>query len=223
MIKLILVFLLFLLSLLVLFRAPANLLWYMAILVSEFSWVFILLVSVVVFIPVASRIINLVSLLMGLATIGILLVPYWQAWRLARALPISFEKAFGTKFIAPSPFNIARVFTGIGARKRTFRSFSFDTSHGLTLNFYRAAVPGVRPCVVVIHGGSWSAGDNQQLPELNSELAYTGYHVASINYRLAPAFHFPAPVEDVQAALRFLKKTGRRSGNRQHPVCAAWP
>ena len=56
-----------------------------------------------------------------------------------------------------------------------------------------------------MHGGSWAGGDSQQLPELNSELAKAGYQVASINYRLAPQHLFPAPIEDLQASLSFLR------------------
>jgi len=59
---------------------------------------------------------------------------------------------------------------------------------------------------VVIHGGSWKSGDSQQLPELNSRLAKNGYHVAAINYRLAPDSQSPAPVQDVSDALTFLKE-----------------
>ncbi len=63
---------------------------------------------------------------------------------------------------------------------------------------------GRKPCVIVVHGGSWAGGDSRQLPELNSILANRGYHVASINYRLAPQYTYPAPVEDIQTALSYL-------------------
>lgn len=62
------------------------------------------------------------------------------------------------------------------------------------------------PCVIVIHGGSWSSGDSKQLPELNSYLAAKGYNVAAINYRMAPKYQTPAPVEDVKQALDYLTK-----------------
>jgi acetyl esterase/lipase len=58
--------------------------------------------------------------------------------------------------------------------------------------------------VLVIHGGSWSGGDNKQLPALNSYLAQQGYHVAAIQYRLAPKYKSPAPVEDTKTALHYL-------------------
>lgn len=81
---------------------------------------------------------------------------------------------------------------------------SADTMLGI--HYYPAQVSGNRPCVVVVHGGSWKGGDNNQLPELNSYLARLGYNVASINYRLAPEYKNPAPIEDVHAAFSYLRK-----------------
>ncbi|MEJ7589425.1 MAG: alpha/beta hydrolase [Ferruginibacter sp.] len=56
-----------------------------------------------------------------------------------------------------------------------------------------------------MHGGSWAGGDSRQLPELNSELAKAGYSIATINYRLAPKYKYPAPVEDVKTVLSYLR------------------
>jgi acetyl esterase/lipase len=58
----------------------------------------------------------------------------------------------------------------------------------------------------VVHGGSWSSGDSQQLPELNSVLAKSGYNVATINYRMAPKYINPAPIQDISAAISYLRK-----------------
>ncbi|CAF1138692.1 unnamed protein product [Rotaria sp. Silwood1] len=57
-----------------------------------------------------------------------------------------------------------------------------------------------------MHGGSWSGGNNKQLPELNSHLAQAGYHCAAINYRLVPQWKCPAPIEDTAAALTYLRQ-----------------
>lgn len=62
----------------------------------------------------------------------------------------------------------------------------------------------LRPCILIIHGGSWSGGNSQQLPDLNSVLAARGYAVASMNYRLAPEARSPAPLEDVKMALVYI-------------------
>ncbi len=65
-----------------------------------------------------------------------------------------------------------------------------------------------RPCVVVIHGGSWLHGnrlDDGTKRWLNDWLAGLGYAVASIDYRLAPEFKWPAQRDDLLAAVRFLR------------------
>jgi acetyl esterase/lipase len=44
------------------------------------------------------------------------------------------------------------------------------------------------------------------LPELNGHLANAGYNVASVNYRMAPKWQCPAPVADIQNALKYLRQ-----------------
>jgi acetyl esterase/lipase len=76
----------------------------------------------------------------------------------------------------------------------------------LRLDFYmppRISQPA--PCVIVIHGGYWRAGDSKQLAPLNTYLAARGYAVAAINYRLVPHWPFPAARDDVIATLAYLK------------------
>ncbi len=92
---------------------------------------------------------------------------------------------------------------------------AFETlqyADGLALDFYRAggtaAGGSPRPCVVVIHGGSWVSGnrlDDGTTRWLNDWLAGLGYMVASIDYRLSPQFKWPAQRDDVLAAIRFLR------------------
>lgn len=205
--KLIFLSLFFLLSLLVLFRAPTNLLWYVSILVTEFSWVFVLLVGLLLLYPYGNTKFHLANLAIGFIAIFLLLLPYWQAWRMSKKLQRDLSLFCGNRGLSiTAPFRPLQVFTGINARKVPFKTLLYDTAHGLTLDFYAAEKKGNRPLVLVVHGGSWAGGDSQQLPELNSEMAKWGYHVASINYRLAPKSHYPAQVEDVQTAVQFLKR-----------------
>jgi len=103
------------------------------------------------------------------------------------------------------PFALGRLFrkaTLLPSRPLTYIQYA-DTA--LTLDYYPAQKAGKRPCVVVVHGGSWSSGDSKQLPELNSYLSSIGYQVASMNYRLAPKYKAPAAIEDVRNALNYLK------------------
>ena len=79
----------------------------------------------------------------------------------------------------------------------------------LTLDLYCAKdISGRPPVVIVVHGGSWRNGDNSQLEGMNRYLAATGYAVAAINYRLAPAFRFPAALEDIRRSISFLEEHG---------------
>ena len=59
------------------------------------------------------------------------------------------------------------------------------------------------PLIVWIHGGGWVGGNKEPCPAL--PMATKGYVVATINYRLAPEWVFPAQIEDCKAAIRFLR------------------
>jgi acetyl esterase/lipase len=63
------------------------------------------------------------------------------------------------------------------------------------------------PLVVRIHGGGFSSGDKageETGPAANAILA-KGYALASVNYRLSGQALFPAGVQDVKAAVRWLR------------------
>jgi acetyl esterase/lipase len=62
------------------------------------------------------------------------------------------------------------------------------------------------PVVLLVHGGAWRIGDKGSLGDEGRRLSEAGYVAVSVNYRLAPADPYPAAVEDVQAAVRWLRK-----------------
>lgn len=64
---------------------------------------------------------------------------------------------------------------------------------------------GPLPCVVVIHGGGWAAGNKSAHADITWKLAERGYVSASIGYRFAPAHPWPAQVHDVKCAVRYLR------------------
>jgi acetyl esterase/lipase len=68
-----------------------------------------------------------------------------------------------------------------------------------------AAGPNPAPVIVWVHGGGWVFGDKR--PAQKSILAQVGrgYAVVSINYRRVDEATFPAPVEDVKLAVRWVK------------------
>lgn len=62
----------------------------------------------------------------------------------------------------------------------------------------------LRPAVLVIHGGAWSAGSRRTMSGYALRLARAGIVAVAIDYRLAPQWKFPAQVDDVRAALLWM-------------------
>lgn len=73
---------------------------------------------------------------------------------------------------------------------------------------------GPHPLVVLVHGGGWSGGDKSSYHAAMRLLAGQGYAAASVNYRLAsaPRNVFPAAVEDVRCAVRWLRSHAGEHG-----------
>ena len=69
---------------------------------------------------------------------------------------------------------------------------------------------GPFPAVVMIHGGGFRAGTRQGYLPLAFQLAQKGYVAATVSYRLSPMAQFPAHVQDVKAAVRFVRANAHR-------------
>ncbi|MEP6844081.1 MAG: alpha/beta hydrolase [Pseudolysinimonas sp.] len=67
--------------------------------------------------------------------------------------------------------------------------------------------PSPRPAIVVIHGGSWTRGDKDDIAyrSVCQWLASAGYPTFSVDYRMAPQFMFPAALDDVRTAVNWLR------------------
>jgi len=90
------------------------------------------------------------------------------------------------------------------------RDVTYGTADGIDLKmdvYYPEFATGAVPSLLYVHGGAWVQGDKREgagateIPELRSR----GYLVAAVNYRLAPDYKFPAQIEDVKCAVRFLR------------------
>jgi acetyl esterase/lipase len=72
--------------------------------------------------------------------------------------------------------------------------------------------PGPFPAIILVHGGSWVRGDKSAGPKNDSmapmfdALTRGGFAWFAINYRLAPAYRYPADLEDVTTAIHWVKK-----------------
>jgi acetyl esterase/lipase len=100
---------------------------------------------------------------------------------------------------------------------------TFDLVYGtlkgfrpLTLDVYQPPARATAlPLVVFVHGGGWNGGDTRHaasfpdFPRALAALAQKGYVVASVSYRLSGEARFPAAVQDVKAAIRWLRGHSR--------------
>lgn len=75
----------------------------------------------------------------------------------------------------------------------------------LHADVYRPDGEGPHPAILVVHGGSWTRGNRSRMAGVAERLAGSGYTAVSIDYRLAPAHRFPAPVYDCKAAVRWIR------------------
>jgi acetyl esterase/lipase len=60
------------------------------------------------------------------------------------------------------------------------------------------------PVILWIHGGGWLTGAKDPVPQV-TEITNAGYVLAAMNYRYSSTAPFPAQIQDVKAAIRFLR------------------
>ncbi|HVG16335.1 MAG TPA: alpha/beta hydrolase [Chitinophagaceae bacterium] len=68
---------------------------------------------------------------------------------------------------------------------------------------------GGYPGVLLIHGGGWRTGDPSQMNAFAWELASLGYVTVSVEYRLSIEAPYPAAMQDVKTAIRWMKAYGK--------------
>lgn len=61
------------------------------------------------------------------------------------------------------------------------------------------------PAIIFVTGGGFINANKDNYIQERLRLAEEGYVTASIQYRVAPTAQFPAPLEDVKAAVRYLR------------------
>ena len=76
----------------------------------------------------------------------------------------------------------------------------------LLLDAHVPAGDGKFPVVIIVHGGGWMTGDREKdIVPVFAPVA-TNFTWFTISYRLAPTNRWPACIEDVKAAIRWVKK-----------------
>lgn len=72
--------------------------------------------------------------------------------------------------------------------------------------YHQKDVTGPMPVIVNIHGGGWVYGNKEIYQFYCMNLAQRGFTVVNFNYRLAPEVKYPAPLEDINGVMTFIKE-----------------
>ena len=103
------------------------------------------------------------------------------------------------------------------------RTLTYASPNGtdLVLDLYLPAnaIRHPIPVVLFLHGGGWSGGTRTTGPDFGRFFAQDGFAMASIEYRLTPSVTFPANVEDVRSAVRWLKANASTHGLDPGRIC----
>ena len=77
-----------------------------------------------------------------------------------------------------------------------------------TLNIFAPAGASAADVLLYVHGGVWSGGQRSSDAAQLQALAESGLVIVAIDFRLAPQHPYPAQVQDVNLAVRWLKAHG---------------
>lgn len=118
----------------------------------------------------------------------------------------------------PMPDRILTLANGVTVNS----DIAYSTIPGyrpIILDLYRPAQQAKPlPLVIYIHGGGWANGHTRQsgafsdFPAVLADLSARGYVVASLEYRLSKEAPFPAAIDDVRTAIRYLRANAARFG-----------
>lgn len=85
------------------------------------------------------------------------------------------------------------------------------------MDIYYPEGAGRCPIIVSVHGGGFVYGSKEIYKRYCMDLARRGFTVVNINYRLAPRWKFPTPMEDIHNVMRWLSRHAKQyHGDNQH-------
>ncbi len=88
------------------------------------------------------------------------------------------------------------------------KDVQYGTGDGEPLHLDLARPLGLEepaPGLLLIHGGGWMAGNKQMYNTLLQQCAERGYVAVAVAYRFTPKHRFPAQIEDVKCATRWMR------------------
>ena len=100
--------------------------------------------------------------------------------------------------------------------------FGSGGGRGLHCDVYSPPEDGAgRAAVLLLHGGGWMQGDRSQLKGYAIQLARFGFVCVCSEYRLSQESSWPAQINDVKAAMRWLRANATRLGVDEQRICVS--
>lgn len=123
---------------------------------------------------------------------------------------------FSRRLILPLFAIAVATFARPASAGEIIRDIAYGQASGetLLLDVHLPDTPGPHPIAILVHGGGWSRGDKSgsdkpgdgaDITPWFAPLTAANFTWFSINYRHAPAHRWPAALEDVQTAIRWIK------------------
>ncbi|MDR3687820.1 MAG: alpha/beta hydrolase [Fimbriimonas sp.] len=127
-------------------------------------------------------------------------MPCWQLVTLVGVVSsaCSAKPNMDTSLPSPSQSTPTKQFTTI--------TFAHPSGVALSLDLFKPnGKRNLHRGILLIHGGGWVGGIRGEMTDIGTLLAQKGFTCASVDYRFAPKWPWPAQLEDVQQAVRFMR------------------
>lgn len=82
----------------------------------------------------------------------------------------------------------------------------------LHLDIFRPKNKNNYPALIMIHGGGWRSGDKSMEKPMAQQIAMNGYVTVPVEYRLSIEAKYPAAIQDIKAAIRWIKDNAGKYG-----------
>jgi acetyl esterase/lipase len=76
------------------------------------------------------------------------------------------------------------------------------------------------PGILLIFGGGWTSGSKQDMIPMAQQFAKNGFVAVTVEYRLSPEARYPAGVNDLKTAVRWMRKHAKEFGMDTSKIAA---
>ncbi len=137
----------------------------------------------------------------------------------------SLDAAYNNSAGVPNSSALMDAFIARSATLRAVHSAHLDLRYGAKernrIDYFAADKPG--PLLVFIHGGYWQMRAKENFSFLAEGMLARGMHVAMIGYTLAPDIGIRGIVEEVRAALAWIRNNlGQYGANVDRIIVSGW-